>query len=246
MKDIILVTVNSIKNNLRSKTLIIVLPLVIIMIAIGLALFFCLLLIAPEVNSAAPDKVELSTYLGLITYTTALLTLGINQNVFVFQPMVREKTRGNIESLLVTPLGIKNIWMAKSLSVLLPGMILAGFLSIAALFLVNYIYFVPDIGFLYTHWMGLNTFIGAPLIYFALSMLSHLIALIGKPASGNIIGQISLPVILTLMINMIMHNFFDINSWTFFLLNFSIAAIITIIAIILLPKLTKERIVLSI
>lgn len=241
-----LVAASSIKNNLRTKALIIVIFLVIIMIAIGLALFFCLLLISPEVKSATPNKAKLTTYLGMIMYTTAILSMGINQNVFAFQPMVKEKTCGNIESLLATPLKIKNIWLAKSLSVCLPGMILAGFLSLGALIAVNCIYFVSDIGFLYTHWIGLSTFLGGPLIYFALSMLSHLISLIGKPVNGNIIGQIFLPVILTLMINLIMHNLLDITSWSFFVLNFLIAAVIIIIVIILLPRLTRERIVLSI
>ena len=246
MKDIVLVTLNSIRNNLRTRSIIIVISLVIIMIAIGLALFFCLLLIAPEVKSAAPDTDRLSAYLGLVTYTMVVLCLGINQNVFAFQPMVKEKTRGNIESLLATPLDIKNLWLAKSFSVFIPGLIFAWVLSFASLIIVNYVYFVPVVGFLYTHWMGMSTFLGAPLLYLALSMLTHLISLAGKPVNGNIIGQISLPVLLTLMINIITRNFMDINSWNFFVFNLAIAAAIIVVVIILLPRLTRERIVLSI
>ena len=45
MRDIILITVSSIKNNLKSKALTVVFVCVTLMIVAGLALFFCLLLI---------------------------------------------------------------------------------------------------------------------------------------------------------------------------------------------------------
>ena len=81
-------------------------------------------------------------------------------NVFAFQSMTREKSRGNIESLMATPLSVKDIWIAKSLAVFIPGMVLGEILTLAALLAVNYIYFVPKIGFIYTHWIGLEQLSG--------------------------------------------------------------------------------------
>ena len=245
MRDIILITINSIKNNLKSKALTIVFVSITLMISVGLALFFCLLLITPAMNASVPDRTQLELYLSLIMYTTCLIWLGVNLNVFAFQSMTREKSRGNIESLMATPLSVKDIWIAKSLAVFIPGMVLGEILTLAALLAVNYIYFVPKIGFVYTHWIGLSSFLAVPLIYLCLSLLVHLIGLTGKPATGNVIVQIFLPIVLSLMINLMLHHILDTTSWPFTLANFGIAAVIAIIVIFLQPRITRERIVLS-
>jgi ABC-2 type transport system permease protein len=245
MRDIILVTFNSIKNNLKSKILTIVFVCITLMIVVGLALFFCLLLIVPAMNASAPDRTQLELYLSLVMYTTCIICLGINMNVFAFQSMTKEKSRGNIESLLASPLRVKDIWIAKSLAVFIPGMVLGEILTLVALLAVNYIYFVPKIGFLYTHWIGLSSFLVIPLIYLCLSLLVHLIGLIGKPATGNIVVQIFLPIALTLMINLIIRQILDAASWRFTLVALGLAAVIAIIILFLQPRLTRERIVLS-
>ena len=245
MRDIILVTISSIRNNLKSKALTIVFVSVTLMIVAGLTLFFCLLLISPAMDAPVPDRTQLELYLSLIMYTTCLICLGINMNVFAFQSMTREKSRGNIESLIATPLGVKDIWIAKSLAVFIPGMVLGEILTLAALLAVNYIYFVPKIGFVYTHWIGLSSFLAVPLIYLCLSLLAHLIGLTGKLATGNVVVQIFLPIVLTLMINLMLRHILDAASWSFTLANFGIAAVITIIVIFLQPRITRERIALS-
>jgi ABC-2 type transport system permease protein len=245
MKNISLVIISSISNNLKSKALTVVFVSVTIMIAAGLALFFCLLLIGPAVNTESPDRALLELYLSLIMYTTGIICMGINMNVFAFQSMTREKSRGNLESLLATPLTAKDIWAAKSLAVFIPGLVLGEVLSFAAMMAVNYIYFVPKMGFIYTRWIGLSSFLAVPLIYLCLSLLVHLVGLTGKPATGNIIAQIFLPIVLTLMINLILRNVLDAASWPFTLANFGLAAVIAIIIIFLQPRFTVERIVLS-
>ena len=141
MRDIILITISSIRNNLKSKALTIVFVSVTLMIVAGLTLFFCLLLISPAMDAPVPDRTQLELYLSLIMYTTCLICLGISLNVFAFQSMTREKYRGNIESLMATPLGVKDIWIAKSLAVFIPGIVLGEILTLAALLAVNYIYF---------------------------------------------------------------------------------------------------------
>ena len=245
MRDIILITTGSIKNNLKSKALTIVFVSITLMITAGLTLFFCLLLITPAMNASVPDRTQLELYLSLIMYTTCLVWLGVNLNVFAFQSMTREKSRGNIESLMATPLSVKDIWIAKSLAVFIPGMVLGEILTLAAMLAVNYIYFVPRIGFVYTHWIGLSSFLAVPLIYLCLSLLVHLIGLTGKPATGNVVVQIFLPIVLTLMINLMIRHILDTTSWPFTLVNFGIAAVIAIIVIFLQPRITRERIVLS-
>jgi ABC-type Na+ efflux pump permease subunit len=159
--------------------------------------------------------------------------------------MTREKSRGNIESLLATPLKVKDIWIAKSLAIFVPGLVLGEVLTLIVLVAVNYIYFVPRVGFLFTPWLAVSSFLVVPLIYFCLSLLAHLIGLTSKPANGNIIVQLFLPIIINLMINLALHNILDATSWSFTLANFGMATAIGITLFFLRPRLTRERIVLS-
>jgi len=245
MNKIGLIINKSIRNNLRSKSMTVGLVIIAMMITAGIALFFCILLIAPEVVKASPNRANLEIYLSLIIYSACLIGVGINLNVFTFLPMAREKSRGNIESLLATPLKVKEIWIAKSLAVFLPGLVLGELLTLICLISVNYIYFVPRIGFLFTPWIAVSSFFAVPLIYLCLSFLVQLIGLTGKTATGNIIVQIFLPVITTLMINLMLHRVLDAASWTFTLTNLGIAAVLAVIVIFLQPRLIRERIVLA-
>ena len=245
MRETYLVILNSIKNNLRLKIVLIVYIAVTIMCVLGLTIALYLFLIAPEMKKGMPDKSKLELYLGLIMYSTCFISLGINLNSFGFQSMTREKSRGNIESLLATPLEAKSIWIAKSIAIFIPGFMLGEVLALIALITVNYLYFVPEIGFIFSPWLAVSSFLAAPLIYLCLSLLIHFIGLTGKPATGNIIVQIFLPVMISLIINLAVRNILDITSCSFALANLGIAVAIIIPIIFLQPRLTREKIVLS-
>ncbi len=245
MRDIALITAASIRNNLRSKIIIAITIVVLLICVIGLGAALCILAIAPAVKAETPDVHMLEIYLGVTVYTTCLIGVGINMDVFAFQTMTREKSRGVIESLLATPLNVKDIWIAKSLAVFLPGLVLGEVVAIISLLAINYAYFVPKIGFLFNPWIAVSSFVCAPLIYFCLSLLVHLIGLTGKPATGNIIVQVFLPVLTNLMYQLGIHHVLDATSWPFTLVSFSLAIIIGVMAILLRPRLTRERIVLS-
>ncbi len=245
MRETGLVIINSIKSNLRLKIALIIYVAVTMICILGVAISICFFLIAPEMNTGLPNRSKLELYLGLIMYATCFICLGVNLNSFSFQSMTREKSRGNIESLLATPLKAKDIWIGKSIAIYIPGLILGEVLTFIVMIAINYIYFIPEIGFLFNHWLVISSFVAAPLIYLCLSLLIHLIGLTGKPATGNVIVQIFLPVMVTLMINLVVRDILDVTSWLFTVVNLRIAAVITIMVIFLQPRLTRERIVLS-
>lgn len=244
MRELIPIIAASIRNNLRVKTVILLVAVTVIFV-IGVTAIFCIISIEPSMEQLFPDRAALELYLGLIIYSACLMGLGINLNSFAFQSMTREKARGNIESLLATPLRAKEIWLAKSLAVFLPGLVLGVALALVTLVAVNYIYFVPSIGFLVNPWIAVNSFVAAPLVYLLLSLLVHLVGLTGKPVTGNVIAQVFLPVFTSLMINLATHNVINAASWPFTLANLGAAAAIGAIVILLQPRLTRERIVLS-
>lgn len=244
MKDVGLITSVSIRNNLRSKVIVAVLIAVVLICAVSLVLAFCVLAIAPAMRAEVPDRHMLEMYLSVTIYGACLIGLGINMNVFG-QTMMREKSRGNITALLATPLKTSHIWTGKSLAVFLPGLVMGEVLGIISLLVINYIYFVPRIGFLINPWMAIGSFLAVPLIYLSLSLLVHIIGLAGKPATANVIVQVFLPVFASLMINLGIRSILDAASWSFTVANLALSVIIGMIAILLRPRLTRERMVLS-
>ena len=245
MRDIALITTTSIRNNLRLKIVIAVAFAVVLICAISLVVAFCVLAIAPAMKAEILDRHMLEMFLCVVIYSACLIGLGVNMNAFGFQTMTREKSCGNITALLATPLRVSHVWIGKSLAVFLPGLVMGEMLGLTSLLAVNYIYFVPRVGFLINPWIALSSFIMVPLIYLSLSLLVHIIGFTGKPATGNVIVQVFLPVFASLMINLGIRHVLDAASWSFTLANLGLAVVIGVIVILLRPRLTKERIVLS-
>ncbi len=240
-----LIIKTSIKNNIHFKIPLIIYIIITLICVVGITAIFSIISISPEMEKELTDISLLETYLGVIMYSTCTIGVGVNLNAFAFQSITREKTRGNIESLLATPLKAGSIWAAKSIATFIPGLIVGEFLTILVMIVINYIYFIPEIGFIFNPWTAVSTFIIIPLIFLSLSLLSHLVGLTSRAANGNIIVQIFLPVFANVMINLSIHHVLEITSWTFTAINLGIAAVIIIISIFLMRRLTKERIVLS-
>lgn len=235
----------SIRSNLRLKIALgIVLSITYICVA-GVTILFCILLLEPEMGSVVPDRSRLEAYLGIIVYAASFLGVGITLNSFAFQSLVREKTRGNLQSLLATPVRPKDIWMGKSLSILVPGTLFGSALAVLVLVIVNGVYFLPGIGFVLNPWIALSSFVGVPLVYLALGLLVHLVGLTSRAANGNVIAQLFLPVMVNVMIQLAVHDVIDASSWLFLAINLGLAAVIGTIVIGLRSRLTAENIILS-
>jgi hypothetical protein len=91
--------------------------------------------------------------------------------------------------------------------------------------------------------MLISNFVVVPLIFLALLLLMFEIGLASKAATANIIAQIFLPVVITLMINLAMQNIVTASSWLFTITLIGLTIAIGISVLILLPKLTAERII---
>jgi len=245
MRYIGLVMWASMRNNRRLKVAIGILLSVTFICVAGVTILFCILLLEPEMGSAELDRSRLEAYLGIIVYAASFLGVGITLNSFAFQSLVREKARGNLQSLLATPVKPKDIWMGKSLSILVPGTLFGSILAMLVLVVVNAVYFLPDIGFVLNPWIALSSFVGVPLVYLALGLLVHLVGLTSRAANGNVIAQLFLPVMVNVMIQVAVHDVVDAGSWLFLAMNLGLAAVIGAIVIGLRSRLTTERIIFS-
>jgi|GEM_PF-547286 len=245
LRDTGLIIKISIKNNIRIKIPLIVYIIVTILSVTGITLIFLIISIFPLLKKEPPDIAYIELLSGVIIFATCTLGVGVNLNAFAFNSIIREKTSGTIESLLATPLRAESIWIARSIAIFIPGLVVGEFLGVLVMIILNYIYFIPEIGFILNPWAALSSFIIVPLVFLALSLLSHLVGLTGKAASANIIVQIFLPIFINIMINLSIHHVLEITSWTFAAANFGVAAAIFIISVFLMSRLKKERIVLS-
>jgi ABC-type transport system involved in multi-copper enzyme maturation permease subunit len=246
MKNISTLINTNIKNNFNAKTVAVIWYGFAILLVVAMIALFGILLIAPELDKISPDKTKLDIYLSVILFSASLLGLGINLNALGFSSMVKEKSRGNIQSLLATPLKLKEIWLGKSLAIFISGLILCELLTLITLIAVNYIYFVPTIGFLFNPWIAVNCFIVFPALYLCLGLLVYLIGLTGKPTNANIIALVFLPLFVNIVIQLpLRSNFMDFTSWPFTLVNIGITLVIAIIVVILQSRISKEKVVLS-
>ncbi len=246
MRNIGILITTNIKNNFSVKSVIIIWYGLAILIAAAMAVLLGILLIAPELEKISPDKAKLDLYLGIILFTASLLGLGINLNALGFTSMIKEKSRGNIQSLLATPLKLKDIWIGKSLAIFIPGLILGELLTLIFLIAINYIYFVPTIGFLFNPWIAVTCFIVFPAMYLCFGLLVYLLGLTGKPTNANIIALVFLPLFVNIVVQLpLRSSFMDFTSWPFVLANIGVTLVIAIIVIILQFRLNKEKVVLS-
>ena len=233
------------RQNVRLRGDALVIVAIILVSVSGLAALVGFEFIGAEVSAVSPDRDLLENYLGLVLYVTGFISVGIYTNVFAFISMSREKSCGSIQALLATPLKPVHIWVGKSLSVLIPGVVLGAVMTLAALAVVNELFLVPHVGFLVNAWMIVTSLFAVPLIFLALTLMTHLVGLSGKPATANVIAQLFLPVTLMVMMNLVFHGVLSASSPWFLLVNLSIAATIGLVPLALRSRLTAERIVLS-
>lgn len=245
MSQIGVVMKAALKTNLSMRSVIIVSIGVAVICAGGVATIFATQFIGPEMRAPVPDRSRLENFLGLILFTTSFISIGIFSSVSAIQSLAREKARGNIQALLATPLAPRDIWLGKSVGVFLPGLVFAVVMTTAALIALNFIYFVPKIGFLITAEMLVSNLVAVPLVYLALTALVHEVGLVGKPATANIIAQVFLPVMITIMINLALRGVMNAGSWLFTITLVGLAIVISIFVIKLRSSLSVERIILS-
>ena len=245
MRNIGPLLITSIRHTFRSRSAIFVWIILVLMLSGTATTLICVFLIAPAVEAQVVDRHVVELYLTLVVYFACLMGTGLALNVFTAQPMVKEKAQRTIESLLATPLKVREIWLAKSLAIALPGMLVGDVFGLVTLVVVNCVYVVPRMGFLITPQMAICSFVVVPAIFFSLSLLVHLVGLTGDAIVGAVIAQISVSIIATLMTNLGAHSTPDPTSWLFALINLLIAAGFGIAVLVLQPWLTKERIVLS-
>jgi ABC-type Na+ efflux pump permease subunit len=245
MSNLVPLIVAHLRNSYRLKGAVFVMVSMTVLLIAGLIALVCVLAIVPETRSASPNEAKVARYLGLIVYGSGLLAMGMNLNVFTANNLVKEKAQRLFESLLAAPVGICQLWMAKSLAVFLPGLVLCEAFAIASLLGVNALIIVPRMGFLASPTMILNGLALVPLLYFPICGLVILVGLAANPILGNVIANITVQIVATLVANLVIHTRLDPGSFLFTMVHLALAVALGLVVLALWPRLTKERVVLS-
>ncbi|NLE09473.1 MAG: hypothetical protein GX631_09505, partial [Dehalococcoidales bacterium] len=166
--------------------------------------------------------------------------------VFTYQSLVREKARGNIQALLATSVRPVELLVGKVLAVFVPGFVFTVIMTVAAFLIINGIYFISEVGFVVNPWMVISNIIAVPLLYLVVTLFVHVVGLTGKPGTANIIGQIFLPVMANVMIQLGIRTSLGTASWQFMMILFGAAAVIGTSVYFLRNKVATETIMLSI
>jgi ABC-2 type transport system permease protein len=156
-----------------------------------------------------------------------------------------EKVKRSIESLLCTPLSLKQICLGKTLALFLPSLILGWVFTFGGIAGINQFFITPELGkFIMPGAAPLVAIlVVVPFIVFFLSSLVIALQLIItniRWVNAALMGAIfavgfGLSPVLR----------FGPSSWSIVLVSLGIAAILALITFLLSPRVTKERIILS-
>ncbi|MBN1409627.1 MAG: hypothetical protein JW969_02210 [Spirochaetales bacterium] len=245
MKSILLMTSIHLKNSLRSKAITIAILIFTLAFAGLINLLGYHFFIAPELSSPAPDPGRILHILSLILYSTGILSLGLNLNVFSARPMMKEKTQRIYETLLAAPTGPVPLWVSRGLAVFLPGLVLSLFFTSLSMISIEVFFIIPRLGFLLSPWLIVTNFITVSLMYLFLTLITQFIGLAHNPIPGVVLANVFMSGILSVMINLGLREIFNAAAWDFALINLIITAVLGILMLTFKPLLTKERIILS-
>ena len=185
--------------------------------------------------------------MGLTVYFLTFFALISFIWAFTSDPITKEKTNGNVESLLATPLSPKAIWMGKSLAIFLPGFVIAVVSSLIAVLAANFAAIHPATGnFVLPAPVLFTGFVANPLLFLGLTLLIVLLALAYNPDIGVTLSMLLGWGLLIGMGAVILLGKINLASWWPFTLSYLATAIVLGAVVLYLSHLlSKEKIVLS-
>jgi len=192
--------------------------------------------------SAAELRLAIQSFLSGVAYTLPLVLTMLICSVFAAYAITMDKAKRTLESLLATPLSLRQIWLGKSLAVALPGVTIALVVSLLAFLVMNLVIVVPTVGsFIMPSVLSLVTgLVIVPAVAFlVVSLVSFLQLIMTNPTiaifafMGIFIG-IYLAIITEWA-----------ASWDFSFIYLMAIVFLVAVTLFLARFLTKERIILS-
>jgi ABC-2 type transport system permease protein len=195
-------------------------------------------------QGATPSQIQLagkSVMDGIVTTLPLVLTM-LMCSVLAAYSVAVDKAKRTMESLLATPLSLRQVWLGKSLAVALPGVTIAILFSLLAFLAMNLAIAVPNVGsFIIPSALPLVTglVIIPAMAFVVVSLVSFLQLIMTNPRLAN----------LALIGIFFAVYFFSItrlgSSWDLSLIYLVATVFLAVVTLFLTRFLTKERVILS-
>ena len=233
-------------RELRQTNAFLIISILFAAVTVAASVIIIIVLRRQELLEKETARPILELIIGLIAYFLPLFVLMVFIWAFAFLTIIQEKVKGNIESLLATPLSPKEIWIGKSIAIFLPGYIISIISTLIILLAVNFFVIIPATGnFILPAPLLLVSFLINPLLFLALLLFIVLFSLANNPdiaiAPSFLVGfglMMGIPLgVATGVINL--------ASWSFMLWCLAGAIIFWAADFGFYRLLTKENIVLS-
>mgnify|MGYP001122714990 CR=1 FL=1 len=233
-------------RELKQTNTFLIISIVFAVITIAIAVSVSIILSKQEWIGEKAAQPILESIIGLITYFLPLTILMAFIWAFSSLPVVKEKVKGNIASLIATTLSPKEIWLGKSLAIFIPGYVISIISTMIVLLAVNLSVIVPATGnFFLPLPLFLVSLIFNPLLLLGTLLFIILFSLANNPdiaiTPSFLVGfglMIGIPFGMAL-------GAINLASWSFSLWYLAGVIIVWIVIFFLTRLLTKENIVLS-
>ncbi len=233
-------------RELRKTNTFLIISIVFSVVTIAIAVGASIILNRQEWIGGKEAGPILGLIIGPIAYFLPFTILMAFIWAFSNLPVVREKVKGNIASLIATTLSPKEIWWGKSLAIFIPGYVISVILTMIVLLVINLSVIVPATGnFLLPLPLFLVSLIWNPLLLLGLLLFIILFSLAKNPDIAIMPSfLVGFGLMMGIPLGMAM-GAIDLSSWSFSLWYLAGVVIVWIAIFILTRLLTKENIVLS-
>ncbi len=190
--------------------------------------------------------VELQLYSqALLNITMATLPMVLAMlfcSIFSLYSILMDKTKRTLESMLATPVSLRQIWIGKSMAVALPSVIIALLVSFLALLVLNQTVVIPAVGRLIVPGILslVNGLVVIPVMaFFVVSIVNFLQLTMVNPRTANLVFPV---IFMGLFIGTITRLS---KPWDYTLIYLLVTLFLVIITLVLSRFLTKDRVILS-
>jgi len=185
------------------------------------------------------------SYLGSLAYTLPIMYSIFVCSIFANYSVILDKAKRNMESLLATPISVRQLWIGKSLAVCLPSVVIGLGVSILAYLVMNFGFVVPKVGgFIFPSALSIiSAIVIAPILVFSVVMVVTCIQLI--IANPRIASLVFTGIFILLVFGVNILGGLGISIDFFPIVYMGVILICAMISYILSQFLTKEKVLLS-
>ena len=194
---------------------------------------------ATAVASYSKDFLTSIAYVIPLMYTIVICTVFSNYSV------VLDKAKRNIESIMASPVSVRQLWMGKSLSVALPSLILGLGLSLLLFLGFEFVLVVPKAdAFVLPSVLAIVTaLVIVPVLIFAIvSVVTNIQLVIANPRIANMVFT-GIFIVLVIGLNLLTNQGVSIDYIA--LIYAGVIVLCGIVDYLLSMSLTKEKVLLS-